>query len=341
MKSVMLFMTALLAVLLLVVGGWSLLPVEVDRSVEDPAVEYLNPKANANAQFKAGYFEHRDQQLHYVEAGKGELVVFLHGFPSYWLSFLQQLTDLSADYHVLAIDGLGVGRSSVSRDLADYQLEAMKDHLLALIDSKGVQGFHLVGHDWGAVFAFSLAQRLPERVLSVTGISAPPLNVLLKAMTSSDEQREATAYIESLKKLNAPLIAAANGSARTVELYEKMAQSGSLNQQEADLFSEAVANAKRIDAHINWYRVNIPAPEDIEPTHYWPEQDRALSMPSLFIYGDSDPIFTTDLLDIFQQDHPATRVLMLDDTGHWPHLERVGAVNHALRSLLANKQQTN
>ena len=43
----------------------------------------------------------------------------------------------------------------------------------ALIDASGAQRVHLVGHDWGAAVAWNVADRMPDRLASLSPISVP------------------------------------------------------------------------------------------------------------------------------------------------------------------------
>ncbi|MEM9108338.1 MAG: alpha/beta fold hydrolase, partial [Pseudomonadota bacterium] len=153
---------------------WSNLPVKIDRGEPDPGLLYLNSRSAEAPPLEEAYFEHNGKSLHYVEAGDGEVVLFLHGFPSFWYSFARQIDDMRVDYRVIAIDGLGAGRSDAPFESEPYKLEAMSEHIHALLDDLTVEKAHLVGHDWGAALVFGFAQRYPERVATVTGISSPP-----------------------------------------------------------------------------------------------------------------------------------------------------------------------
>ena len=70
--------------------------VDSDTASEDPAVVYANRVTKTDSAYREGYFEYEGLRLHYVEAGEGDLVIFYHGFPSYWLSFLDQM---EAEYY--------------------------------------------------------------------------------------------------------------------------------------------------------------------------------------------------------------------------------------------------
>ncbi|MEL7447163.1 MAG: alpha/beta hydrolase, partial [Pseudomonadota bacterium] len=279
----------LLLLFLVPLGGgliWGNTQVEVDETEVDPAIAYINAQSPEGTPFREAYFEHGGNRLHYVEAGQGETVLFLHGFPSYWLSLFNQMVALKEGYRVVAIDGLGAGRSDAPLDVEHYTLENMSTGVIALLDELGADKVHLVGHDWGSTFAFGLAQRHPERVLSVTGISAPPQNVLLASLQSDPNARSAAAYIERLKSANPLLIVATGGHKRVwTGAYEPLVRAGHLTPEAGQLMRDATGDPRRLNAHINWYRANIPAPDALTQTDFWPAPDARLPMPALMIWG--------------------------------------------------------
>ena len=65
------------------------------------------------AQGREGYAEVGDQRLHYIEAGKGPLIVLLHGFPEFWYGWRLQIKPLAAaGFRVVAPDTRGYNLSS-------------------------------------------------------------------------------------------------------------------------------------------------------------------------------------------------------------------------------------
>ena len=46
-------------------------------------------------------------RLHYVTAGKGPLIVFLHGFPEFWYEWKDQLPEFAKDHRAVAPDMRG------------------------------------------------------------------------------------------------------------------------------------------------------------------------------------------------------------------------------------------
>lgn len=321
---------------ILLVGGsglfiWSEVPVKTDQEMPDPAVVLLNSKTKTGIEFQEAYFVHEDNALHYIDAGAGEPIVFLHGFPSYWFSFLRQIEGFSGSHRVIAVDGLAAGKSDVPKDVEAYELEAMSAHIIALMDHLGEGKFHLVGHDWGSAFAIGIAQRYPDRVLSVTGISAPSINATLHAFEVSPKARESAAYVERFKQANPPLLVML-GTADDIYngAYRPLVEEGKLSEAEGALFRNATSNPKRTNGHINWYRANLPHPDEMNESDFWPSRDARVTMPALYIWGDDDPIYNAAALDRLTELSDSSQILTIPDVGHWPHVRAAEQVTTAI-----------
>src|ERR1700722_15183166 len=115
-------------------------------------------------------------------------VILLHGFPQdrrCWESVAPVLA--GEGYRVLAPDlrGYSPGASPAARSA--YRNSELAADVLALADAAGAQRFHLAGHDWGAVLAWYVAGRHPERVASLAALSVPHPQAFITAMASSSQ----------------------------------------------------------------------------------------------------------------------------------------------------------
>ena len=88
----------------------------------DPAVVHANAVRAGGAEYEEGWFGSGDQRLHYVAAGSGPLIIFYHGFPSFWFSWFDQMEALKGRYRVVAVDGLGAGLSAKPADQSAYRI---------------------------------------------------------------------------------------------------------------------------------------------------------------------------------------------------------------------------
>ncbi|MDB4896470.1 MAG: alpha/beta hydrolase [Firmicutes bacterium] len=106
-------------------------------------------------------------QLFYRQAGNGgPAVVLMHGNPTHSLLWEPIMPALAAQYTVIAPDLLGYGQSQLAPP-EDLTLPRQAEHMLALLDSLGIQQAHFIGHDLGGGIAQILALAHPERVLSI------------------------------------------------------------------------------------------------------------------------------------------------------------------------------
>ena len=110
---------------------------------------------------------------HYVEAGEGESIVFIHGLPESWYSWHYQLEELAADHRVIAIDLKGYGQSDKAD--GDYSVPNVAEEVVALLDAIGLERFNLVSHDWGRVIGDYVAGAHPHRILCYVRMQAPVL----------------------------------------------------------------------------------------------------------------------------------------------------------------------
>ncbi|MGI9125922.1 MAG: alpha/beta fold hydrolase, partial [Mycobacterium sp.] len=117
-------------------------------------------------------------RLRVFEAGPpdGPLVILAHGFPELAYSWRHQIPVLAeAGYHVVAPDQRGYGGSSRPHAVEAYDINALTGDLIGILDLMGARRAVMVGHDWGAVVAWSTPLLHPDRVAAVAGLSVPPV----------------------------------------------------------------------------------------------------------------------------------------------------------------------
>lgn len=120
----------------------------------------------------------RDVRLRVLEAGPPDapVVLLAHGFPELAYSWRHQIPVLAAaGYHVVAPDQRGYGGSTRPQAVEAYDIAALTGDLVGLLDVVGAERAAVVGHDWGAVVAWSTPLLHPGRVAAVAGLSVPPV----------------------------------------------------------------------------------------------------------------------------------------------------------------------
>jgi pimeloyl-ACP methyl ester carboxylesterase len=296
----------------------------------DPAVALANERAGEGEPYKDWCHEFEGNSLHVVEAGEGDVVLFIHGFPTIWYSMIRQMEHMREGYRVVAIDGLGAGLSDAPSEVDDYKLAAMAEHLDALITELRAEKVHLVGHDWGAAFAGAYAQSRPEKLQSVTIMSAPPQNIAVQMLEVSERQREISQYVERLKSATPVLALLSGAGERIASAPRNHFEAGRMSKAEAEVLQNATSDLRRINRHINWYRANLPAPDAIDESDFWPSRNAKIDVPALLIWGEDDTVFDPAFIDLMVQANPSLNVERLEGTGHAPQFEATEAVNRII-----------
>lgn len=107
-------------------------------------------------------------------------VVLVHGYPDSKEVWSEVAARLAGQFHVVAYDVRGHGRSTTPRPLrGGFTLEKLTDDFLAVADAVSPdRPVHLVGHDWGSVQAweFTTVRRTEGRIASFTSMSGPSLD---------------------------------------------------------------------------------------------------------------------------------------------------------------------
>ncbi|WP_454624963.1 alpha/beta fold hydrolase [Bradyrhizobium cenepequi] len=112
--------------------------------------------------------------LNVAVAGRGPLILCVHGFPELWYSWRHQIGYFSErGYKVAALDVRGYGQSSKPQEIAAYTIRNLASDVAAVIDRLGDGQAILFGHDWGAPIVWNTALLYPNKVTAVAGLSVP------------------------------------------------------------------------------------------------------------------------------------------------------------------------
>lgn len=302
----------------------------------DPAVAWANQHAKGTIGYTEGSAGQVGRRLHYVEAGQGPLIIFYHGFPSFWLSWFDQMEALKGRYHVVAVDAQGVGLSDKPKDVASYSVENLASGLDAFATSlNGDRPFILVGHDWGAALAFAYAQAYPHRLEAVIGLSAPPANLFLDLVIDNKEQQARSQYMQLLKSVSYDDISALNLAERIGrQSYKELLDRGDIAPERAEQFYHALSDVDTLDGGINWYRANIPSFSADAAPQRWPEGPPNIGIPALLIWGEEDRTFVPEFITTFREANPSLQVARLPGVGHWASMQSPTLANDAISEFL-------
>ena len=119
------------------------------------------------------YVNARGLNIHVAEAGGGEPLVMLHGWPQNWWMWRKQIPYFAPYYRVIVPDLRGFGWTDAPRE--GYFKENLSRDLVALAEALGYRHFRLLSHDWGGWIGYITCVRSPGLITQHFAANIPPL----------------------------------------------------------------------------------------------------------------------------------------------------------------------
>ncbi|MDB9787244.1 alpha/beta fold hydrolase, partial [Bacteriovoracaceae bacterium] len=114
--------------------------------------------------FKSHFFTTKEKhKVHYVDEGKGPVVVMLHGNPTWSFYYRDLIKTLRTNYRVICPDHLGCGLSD-NPGKEYYHLQNRIEVIEELLSELDIENFSLIVHDWGGAIGMGVAVNNPQMV---------------------------------------------------------------------------------------------------------------------------------------------------------------------------------
>jgi len=122
-----------------------------------------NETFNGTWPFQPHFCEAAGFSQHYVDIGEGEVIICLHGEPTWGYLYRNMIPPLAEDNRVIVPDHMGFGKSETPLD-REYTLKSHTENLTALIDELSLDQITFVMQDWGGPIGTAFTVRHPEKV---------------------------------------------------------------------------------------------------------------------------------------------------------------------------------
>ena len=113
--------------------------------------------------YEARYVEINGVRVHYIDEGSGEVILCLHGEPTWSYLYRKMIPTLAAAHRVVAMDFIGFGRSDKFTEREDYTYEMHRSTIASFIQKLDLTGITAVVQDWGGLLGLRVATEMPER----------------------------------------------------------------------------------------------------------------------------------------------------------------------------------
>jgi len=290
---------------------------------------------------KDGFVDVNGVRLHYVEAGKGPLMIFLHGFPEFWYQWKPQLAEFSRDHHVVAVDMRGYNLSSKPAGVDAYDIHALVEDVHALARKLGDGHAVVVGHDWGGVVAWAFALYHPEALDKLVVINAPHPAIYEREVNENPAQQLASRYMVVVRDAAAAKGLAANDYDALTKLFlADGLRDGRYTEDDRKAYIQAWSQEGALDAGLNYYRAARLGPPDAAthtPAHgnYTPDlASTIVKVPTLLIWGLQDQYLLAGNLSGIAKYVPDLTLKLVPTASHWITHEKPDQVNGFIREFV-------
>ncbi|MFI7539226.1 alpha/beta fold hydrolase [Streptosporangium sp. NPDC049376] len=252
-----------------------------------------------------------------------ETVILLHGggpganAGSNWSSFIPALSD---DYHVVAPDLVGYGRTDHPEDMPGSLTGWMRmrvEQVLALMDVLGVERAHLVGNSMGGALAMHLVMTAPDRFARIS--------LMGSAGGHSQPTPEVMRMVSFYKD---PTISALENLTRWF-VYDEDALGRSISEITETRYKEVM----RPEVRRSFERFFSSSPAEMAVP---PSALRRMPHPFLIVHGREDRFVTPDSSVFLQQHLPNAQLHVFPKCGHWVQIERTAQYAALLRGFLTD-----
>ncbi len=255
-----------------------------------------------------------DIQMHWRESGRGEAVLFIHGFPLHGGQWAEQVDRLPERWRWLAPDLRGFGETQAGEGDGPLEMDLFADDLANFLDAQEIERAVVCGLSMGGYVAFALWRWHPERVRALVLCNT-------RASGDTEEARERRrALAERIGREGA-------GAAADALLPGLLAERTRRERPEVVARVRALIESAPAQTLINALQGMADRPDSTEllPT---------IDVPTLLIAGSEDATTPVSDLEFMARAIPDARLQVIEGAGHLTNLEEPAAFNLALVHFL-------
>lgn len=270
-------------------------------------------------------YQHQGLTFDVIDSGPldGQPVVLLHGFPE-TASIWQRTSEIlnAQGFRTFALNQRGYSLGAQPKGRRAYRTSLLVGDVIALIDLIG-QPVYLIGHDWGAVVAWDVAAKVPEKIKHLVTIAVPHRAAFLRAFIQGNQAiKSYYVYLFQLPKFPEFLFE------KLVPVAHKLLKSTGMTDAQLQDFQKEMVQEQRLSSALNWYRAA------------WMDSPRELfkpvQVPTLFIFGKHDVAISEAGVKLNPQYVKAPYQEVIMNATHWMPVQNADEMTaHILQHIAA------
>lgn len=263
-----------------------------------------------------------DIRIRYWKIGRAnKVILLLHGMGCSALEWSENMIHLSNQFTVIAVDMVGFGKSDKPRNF-EYSAQSQARIIQKLLMTLGIKNLSLVGNSFGGRVAIELSNLLGKSVQTLT----------LVASAGAGKDAPRTLRLQTLPVLG-PWLCKPNFHNhqlgwRSVFVNQEKISDERIHEKFQDALEKNSQYASRATLQS---MLNIFGFKALDQFH---KKVRAIKVPTLILWGDSDPMLPVSHAHHFKALIPQAKLIILEKCGHAPQIEHDETFNALLESFV-------
>ncbi|MFK7906912.1 MAG: alpha/beta fold hydrolase [Chitinophagales bacterium] len=291
--------------------------------IEPTNTNHYSKRTKMNSLISSNFIKVEDLNLHYLSAGEGEVILFLHGWPTSAYLWRNMMPTLAEKYRVIALDLPGFGKSD--KHLEDsYSFKYYNRTIDGFLKNLGVEkvtlGLHDLGGPLGLYWAVQNMERVNRLVLLNT-LVYPDFSWGVKLFGLATMIPGLKSWITSPKGISKAM----NFGVQKNELLT--------NEVIAEYQAPFQGDTSRKVLLKSVQRLSVKGFHEIA------EKLPSFNKPVQIIYGAKDRILpkVKDTMDRVKKDLPQAKVKIFEDCGHFLQEEVPEQIAQVLMEFMSEK----
>ncbi|MEO8209259.1 MAG: alpha/beta hydrolase [bacterium] len=252
-----------------------------------------------------------DLKVHVAEAGHGEPLLMLHGWPQHWYMWKKQIPFFAKQFKVIVPDIRGFGWSEAPS--SGYLKDELADDLVKLIKALDYNNVRLLSHDWGGWIGFIAAAKNPGLIKQHFACNIPPIwpKLDLKMIPATIKL---TYMIPIALPFFGPKILK-NGFYPNFIFKRGNTRKEGWTAEQMNVFTDRFKDLSRAKASSKLYRDFIL--QEYLPLGLGKYKKYHLKTPTYVLFGTKDCQVSTAFLRGFEKNVDDLKIELVPDTGHF------------------------
>ena len=276
--------------------------------------------------------------LNYFFKGEGKPLYLIHGFPDCAENFEEQINFFSENGFKVIAPSLP-GYHEDDQELDTYQTLRVAEVLIDFIESlSGKEKIYLYGHDWGAPIAYGIAHLRPDLVERFSAASVPHgVSVQTAFLTDGDQQRMSW-YMFFFQLPLADISVPLNDYEFIHRLWREWSPDLKDYKKYSDKVVSVLAKSNVLEKALAYYRSTFQESLQLERINNKSIEllSSKIQPPCIYFHGKNDGCIDYKLSNGMEDFFEKLEIRILDDCGHFLHLEKQDIFNKELLDFFTN-----